>query len=161
MQNSTGRYCGSASWINNFVYLFSTLLSFSLAGKSGNCVSSNIYRRMCDENYSLWLLAASHGIFKECLELARFHHRYDWVSFITLEFVHQAMSIFDPLGQPEVAAGRDHCFPSVRPHFSNLAKQNNRKQCSLLARLWFWPSGSLLYSISIQCCEYNFVDPSN
>ena len=34
----------------------------------------------------------------------------------------------DPLGQPKVTAGRDHCFrtyfqsvcPSVRPHFSNL-----------------------------------------
>ena len=27
---------------------------------------------------------------------------------------------------------------------SNLAKQNNRKQCSLLAWLWVWPSGSLM-----------------
>ena len=34
--------------------------------------------------------------------------------------------------------------PSVRPHFSNLAKQNNRKQCLLLAWLWVWPSGSLM-----------------
>ena len=35
--------------------------------------------------------------------------------------------LFDPLGQPKVTAGRDHCFhtccPSVRPHFSNLEKQ--------------------------------------
>ena len=55
---------------------------------------------------------------------------------------------FDPLGQPQVTAGRDHCFrtccPSVRPHFSNLEKQKNRKQCSLLAWLWVWPSGSLM-----------------
>ena len=37
----------------------------------------------------------------------------------------------DPLGQPKVTAGRDHCFrtccPSVRPHSSNLEKQKNRK----------------------------------
>ena len=35
----------------------------------------------------------------------------------------------DPLGQPIVMADRDYCFrtfvrPYVRPHFSNLAKQN-------------------------------------
>ena len=39
--------------------------------------------------------------------------------------------IIDPLGQPNVMASRDNCFrtccPSVRPHFSNLEKQNNRK----------------------------------
>ena len=37
---------------------------------------------------------------------------------------------FDPLCQPTVTAGRDHWFrtcPSVRPHFSNLAKQNKMK----------------------------------
>ena len=34
--------------------------------------------------------------------------------------------------------------PSVRPHFSNLEKQNFRKQCSLMAWLWIWPSGSLM-----------------
>ena len=49
-------------------------------------------------------------------------------------------SSFDPLGRPSITAGWDHCFctcrPYVRPHFSNLEKQNNRKQCSLLARLW-------------------------
>ena len=37
----------------------------------------------------------------------------------------------DPLGQPTVTAGSDHCFctccPSVRPHFSNLAKQKLQK----------------------------------
>ena len=64
--------------------------------------------------------------------------------------------IIDPLGQTTVTAGSDHCLstccpsvrPSVRPsyvlHFSNLAKQNNRKQWSLLAKLWVWPSGSLM-----------------
>ena len=39
----------------------------------------------------------------------------------------------DPLGQPRVTAGSDHCFhtccpsicPYVRPHFSKLLKQNN------------------------------------
>ena len=40
-----------------------------------------------------------------------------------------------------------HTYVRVRPHFSNLAKQNNRKQCSLLARLWVWPSGSLMTSV--------------
>ena len=34
--------------------------------------------------------------------------------------------------------------PYVRTHFLNLEKQNNRKQCSLLAWLWVWPSGSLM-----------------
>ena len=34
--------------------------------------------------------------------------------------------------------------PSVRPHISNLEKQNHRKQCSLLAWPWVWPSGSLM-----------------
>ena len=42
-----------------------------------------------------------------------------------------------------------HCFrtccPSVRPSpLFKSRKQNNRKQCSLLARLWVWPSGSLM-----------------
>ena len=32
----------------------------------------------------------------------------------------------------------------IHLHFSNLAKQNNRKQCSLLVWLWVWPSGSLM-----------------
>ena len=43
-------------------------------------------------------------------------------------------SIIDPLGQPTVTAGSDHYFrtccpsvrPFVRPHFSDLAKQDNR-----------------------------------
>ena len=37
----------------------------------------------------------------------------------------------DPLGQPTVTAGRDHCFstyrPSVRPHFSKSNKTNKVK----------------------------------
>ena len=57
----------------------------------------------------------------------------------------------DPLGQPKVKSGSDQCFrrccPSVRTHFSNLEKQNNRKQCLLLARLWVWPSGSLMTAV--------------
>ena len=47
------------------------------------------------------------------------------------------LMLIDPFGQPKVTGGMDPCFrtccPSVRPHFSNLEKQNNRKQCSLLA----------------------------
>ena len=63
----------------------------------------------------------------------------------------RAGSDFDPLGQPKVTAGRGHCFwtccPYVHPHFSNLEKQNNRKQCSLQAWLWVWPSGSLMVPV--------------
>ena len=64
----------------------------------------------------------------------------------------QNLSVFiDPLGQPTaVTVGMDNCFfaikcrPSVRQ--SPLFQQNKtkRKQCSLLARLWVWPSGSLV-----------------
>ena len=36
------------------------------------------------------------------------------------------------------------CGIAITSHFSNLEKQNNRKQCSLLAWLWDWPSGSLM-----------------
>ena len=37
--------------------------------------------------------------------------------------------------------------PYVRSQFSNLTKQNNRKQWSLLARLLVWPSGSLVIPV--------------
>ena len=50
----------------------------------------------------------------------------------------------DPLGQPKVIVFAHIVRPSVRPHFSNLEKQNNRKQYSLLAWLWVWLSGSLM-----------------
>ena len=48
-----------------------------------------------------------------------------------LDFFLQSQ-FFDPLGQPTVTAGRDHCFrtccpPSVRPHFLNLEKPNKQK----------------------------------
>ena len=47
---------------------------------------------------------------------------------------------FDPLARPTVTAGSDHCPPV--PNFQN--KTNfKRKQCSLLAILWVWSSGSL------------------
>ena len=59
----------------------------------------------------------------------------------------------DPLGQPTDTASSDHyfrtCCPSVRPHFSDLAKQNNRKQWSLLARVWVWSSGSLMTPVLV------------
>ena len=75
-------------------------------------------------------------------------------------------AVIDPLGQPKVTAGRDNCFrtccpsirpyvrPYVRPHFSNLEKQNNRKQCMLLAWLWVWPSGSLMTLVLLLLCPY-------
>ena len=34
---------------------------------------------MCDEDYSVWLLATSDGLPTERLEFARFHHRHDRV----------------------------------------------------------------------------------
>ena len=46
----------------------------------------------------------------------------------------------DPQSRPVVIIIFAHV---VRPHFSNLAKQN-RKKWSLLARLWVWPRGSLM-----------------
>ena len=58
--------------------------------------------------------------------------------------------LVDPRGRPTVMADSDHCFctssfrtfPSV-PTFQN--KTNiKRKHCSLLTRLWVWPSGSLM-----------------
>ena len=46
----------------------------------------------------------------------------------------RTLLLSDPLGQAKVTAGFAHVVrSSVRPHFSNLEKQNNRKQCSLLA----------------------------
>ena len=51
----------------------------------------------------------------------------------------------NPQSRPVVITVFAHAVrPSIRPHFSNLAKQCNRKQWSLLARLWVWPSGSLM-----------------
>ena len=58
----------------------------------------------------------------------------------------------DPLGQPTITAGSDHCFHTWYPYvlwFSQfeiwLITTNVKwKQCSLLERLWVWPSGSLM-----------------
>ena len=59
----------------------------------------------------------------------------------------------DPRGRPTVTAGSDNCFctcrpflrPSVRSSPLFQSKTNfKRKQCSLVARLWVWPSGSLM-----------------
>ena len=61
----------------------------------------------------------------------------------------QLMQI-DQLGLPTVTAGRDHCFRTCRPYvrqsplFKIQQNETKRKQCSLLARLWVWPSGSLM-----------------
>ena len=54
--------------------------------------------------------------------------------------------VFDPLGQyiQSWPVGIIVFAHVIRPYFLNLAKLNNRKQCSLLARLWVWPSGSLM-----------------
>ena len=51
----------------------------------------------------------------------------------------------DPLGWPSVTAGSDDCFCTCCPTLLFKFSQNKTKpkQCSLLARLWVWPSGSL------------------
>ena len=61
---------------------------------------------------------------------------------------HLKISI-DPLGQPSVPAGSDHCFRTCYPYvrFQNLPKQNifqEKTMFTILARLWIWPSGSLM-----------------
>ena len=59
----------------------------------------------------------------------------------------QGLSILiDPQGRPTVTAGSDHYFrtSSVRPHLSQNKTNFKRKQYPPLARLWVWPSGSLM-----------------
>ena len=69
-------------------------------------------------------------------------HLHCWSDCVLAEWIiWRLLSYIDPLGQPKVVAGRIIVFahvvrPYVRPHFSNPEKQNNRKQCSLLAWLW-------------------------
>ena len=48
-----------------------------------------------------------------------------------------------------VTAGSDNCFCTCRPSVPTFQNKTNikRKQCSLLARLWVWPSGSLSFLI--------------
>ena len=72
----------------------------------------------------------------------------------------------NPQSQPVVIiVVRPFVRPYVHPHFSNLAKRNNRKQWSLLARVWVWPSGSLddtclVYHIFIHKLEDVFANKS-
>ena len=58
-------------------------------------------------------------------------------------------SFIDPLGQPKVTAGRDHCFRTCCPYVrtSPLFKSRKTKQQRTMARLWAWPSGSLMTPI--------------
>ena len=51
-------------------------------------------------------------------------------------------SLIDPQSRPVVIIVFSTCRPSV-PTFQNKT-DFKRKQCSLLARLWVWPSGSLM-----------------
>ena len=59
-------------------------------------------------------------------------------------------ALFDPRGRSTVViivfahVIRSYVRPSVRPHFSQNKTNFKRKQCSLLARRWVWPSGSLM-----------------
>ena len=74
---------------------------------------------------------------------------FDLISFVGV--THQAPTLTLTLtliqvGLPKITAGSDNCFhtccPYVRPHFSKLTREISN--CSLLARLWVWPSGSLM-----------------
>ena len=51
-----------------------------------------------------------------------------WINLLKVQRKTNVKILIDPLGQPKVMAGRDHCFrtccPYVRPHFSNLEKTN-------------------------------------
>ena len=71
--------------------------------------------------------------------------------------------IIDPRGRPIVMAGSDHCFAHVVRQNTFQNKPNiMRKQCSLLKRLWVWPSGSLmtpvffllLFFVLNPCCQF-------
>ena len=97
------------------------------------------------------------AILKICKKNGKFNFLYrtpliilSWKAFYVNFWVSQTHGKknqnFDPLGQPKVGIiVLAHVVrPSVRPHFSNVEKRNNRKQCSLLSWLWVWPSGSLM-----------------
>ena len=78
--------------------------------------------------------------------------------FIHLKFVGRKKNHLIHLANPQsrlvgIIVFAHFVRPSVRPHFSNLAKQNNRKQCSLLARQWVWPSGSLMTPVLFLLCR--------
>ena len=63
----------------------------------------------------------------------------------------------NPQSRPVVIIVFSHVRPYVHPHFSNIAKQNNRQQLSLLARLWIWPSGSLMTPVSFWNGSVQFI----
>ena len=63
-----------------------------------------------------------------------------------------SVNIIDPWGRPTVTVGSDHCFHTCRPFVCN----HFSKQCSLQARLWVWPSGSLLASIYVLTLRFLF-----
>ena len=101
-----------------------------------------------------------------------------WILEITIKARVQSMI---PLARPIVPASGRHNFhflihsanpksqpvgifvfahvvrPYVRPHFSSLEK-SNRKQHSLLAWLWVWPSGSLITPVLLSFVFRNFEE---
>ena len=64
--------------------------------------------------------------------------------FFRCFLIHSANPKSRPVGTIVFGHVRPSVRTYVRPNFSNLEKQNNRKQCSLLAWLWVLPSGSLM-----------------
>ena len=58
------------------------LLSLSLAGKSGICVSRHFHHGVCDEDNSVRILAAPDRVPAERMELAGLHDRHDRVRTI-------------------------------------------------------------------------------
>ena len=89
-----------------------------------------------------------HWLVNSCSVEGIFYLSHIWIAFCSAKDTD--ICIFDPRGRPTVADGSDHCFCTCRPYvrtsvptFQN--KTNfKRKQCSLLAILWVWPSGSLM-----------------
>ena len=67
-----------------------------------------------------------------------------WLGGLSRVMIHSANPKSRPVG---ITVFAHVVRPSVRPHFSNLEKQNNRKQCSLLAWLRVWLSGSLMTTL--------------
>ena len=107
-----------------------------------------------ERRWSWWSRPRRTTSIPRCCPLAALFHqntRWNW-NHNPLSFNHR--SYIDPRGRPTVTASSDHCFstcrpfvrPSVRPSVPTFQNNTNfkRKQCSLLARLWVWPSGSLM-----------------
>ena len=101
----------------------------------------------CQEKFRvsqwIWLKRGKNPTIKN-LELRR---KWGFPLFLGLLFFHLWEKI-DPLGQPTIPVSSDHYFCTCRQSiFQNPTKIKNKFQYLLLARLWIWPSGSLMTPI--------------